>query len=168
MAQILDPAFPLSHPRSPVKLQRELDLSPWGGRCGQHTRGCERSSSAVKHVRMAESYRRHFEVGMIHDIEEFSSELHIEALRNSLDRLIFKNREIQVRRSRPGQEVATSVAAKVEALRRWSQEPRSAAWLGVWWSWVAISSPSIWVGPGGDSKALGLDVVGGISWIGES
>src|ERR1700674_520324 len=102
---------------------------------------------------------------MIHDIEEFSSELHMEALRNSLDRLVLKHREIQIRCPRPGQKVATGIASKIETLRVRDQERGSSRVrrLGVRRSWVAIISPSSLVGPGGDRKALGLDIVSGIS-----
>jgi hypothetical protein len=100
----------------PAKFQRELDLSSGRARRTQFTRRGERGSSAIEHVCTTESYRGHFEVRMVHDIEEFSPKLDVKALRNPLDRLILENGEIQVRRPRSGQDIAARIASKVEAL----------------------------------------------------
>src|ERR1700682_3089007 len=92
---------------SPAKLQCELDFSARGGRRSQHTRGRGGASREIENIRIEEPYPRHSAVRVGHNIKNFRSELHVEALRNPLDRLILKNGKIQVHCPRPGQEVAT-------------------------------------------------------------
>src|SRR5882672_815991 len=132
---------------------------------------------------MTESYRRHFEVRMIHNIEEFSSELHIETLRNSLDRLILENGKIQIRRSRSVQEIARGIASKIETCQRRQPSWRRVAGISsdrvtrikgvetvpeAWWRRIAVGVPKSQVGSGRNGKALGLDVVSRISRIDET
>src|SRR6202043_4047477 len=115
---------------------------------------------------------------------------HVETFRNPLDRLILKNGEIQVRNPRPGQEVATGTATKVETRERRQPGRRRAAieaisrdavtrpvrvtrvsWIEpidkAGWRRIAVRVPKGQTGGGRDGKALGLDVVAGISGIGK-
>src|SRR3984893_10702320 len=95
------------------------------------------------------------EISPIQDVEKLCAELHAEVFRDSLDGVIFEQGEIQVRQSWPSQNITSGVAAKIEALGK-SAEGR-----------VTICRIE---GSGRrrrDREALGLDVVVGISRIGE-
>src|ERR1700730_3665624 len=96
----------------PNDLQCELDLPRIGGCRSQQTRGPGRGPGRIEDVRIVGSYRRG-EVRVIQDVEELCPELHVEALRNSLDIVFFEQRKVPVRDPRPDQNVASRVAAKV-------------------------------------------------------
>src|SRR5712691_694369 len=99
---------------------------------------------------------RHGEVRMIQNIKEFRPELYVEVLRNLLNRVVLKHGEIQVRRPRPRQEVATGSASKVETRQRRQPRRREVAvvssdrvsrikWVETipkgGWHWIAVRRP---------------------------
>src|ERR1700730_6606757 len=60
---------------------------------------------------------RNSKVRPVQDVEELCSELHVEILCYLPDVIVLVQRKVQVRRPRPDQDVAASVAAEIEALR---------------------------------------------------
>ena len=146
----------------PIQLQSELNL-PRRSR-GRSNETCSPSwmAACVENVRIFGGSRLG-KVRVVQDIKELRPELRVEVLRNPLDRVVLKQGEIQVRRPRPSQDVATGIASKIETLER----------IGIYrasqtgWCWVAVGRPKRGIGRSGDRKTLGLDVFEGIPRIGE-
>src|SRR5579872_3035433 len=98
----------------PTQLQRELDLPRGCRRRREQAGGSGRSSRGIKYVRVIR-HDWYGEVRVVQDIKELRPELHVEVFRNPFHMIVFKHREVQVRCPRPDQDVATGVAAQVEA-----------------------------------------------------
>ena len=108
---------------------------------------------------------------MIDNVEHFDPELDIEILGDSPDVIVLEHGEVETGDSGTVHDIATGVAAKVEAHQgRYaaSRPPRivrirdRAETRRVW---VAISVPERQIGSGRKLEALGSDIVGGIPGI---
>jgi len=111
---------------------------------------------------------------MIENIKHFEAELDVEVLRDSTDVIILEDGEIQGRDAGAGQNVAAGIAAKIEALWKRSIERwrlrlscRSRRRLRIGWLEIAVLVPEVHVWGGGNDKAVSLDVVAGVTGIGE-
>src|ERR1700682_2897109 len=98
---------------SPDKFQSELKLARRCG-CGrQQTCGSprwgQRRSAGIENVRMV-GRDRDSEVGVVQDVENLSAKLHIETLRDPFDRIILKQRKVEIREARASKDVAPRIA----------------------------------------------------------
>src|SRR3984893_10887576 len=92
----------------------ELNLTRRRCSSGQHTRPGRWKSRPVEKIRI-DRRRGRRKIGMIENVEDFSTELHVESLRNPLDIVILKQGEVQFGQARADQAIATSITAQVKA-----------------------------------------------------
>ena len=104
---------------------------------------------------------------MIHDIKHLEAKLYIEVLRDALDVVVLEDREVQTCDAWANHDIASGIAAKIEALWERGKERGGTGVrrLGVRWRWIAVLVPKGHVGRSGNSEALCLDVVFGMAWI---
>src|SRR5690348_9706208 len=86
----------------------------------------------------------------------------VEVLRNAADVVVLENGEVRFRNAGTDQHIAAGIAAEVEAER---EGHGNASVTGR--RLVTVGLPKGQVGSGWNCETLGLDVVGGISRIGE-
>lgn len=72
----------------------------------------------IEDIRVVRGDRRS-EVGMVENVEKFCAELKVKILRDSLNVIIFEHGEVHLRCARGDQDIAPSIAPKVEAGQGW-------------------------------------------------
>ena len=142
---------------------RKLNLPCRCRGLGQQARCRVRCPRAVENISV-DSLNRRREIRMIENIENLGAELEVEPLRDPSDVVVLEQRKVQRRDTRADQDVPPRIAAKIEALRKRSQD-----WRLEWWPWsrlgirgrcVAVCRPGIHIArPGRDNETIGLDVV---------
>ena len=150
----------------PDHLERKLDLPLRrileGGL--QHSRravirGIQRSPRTVENIGIVGRHRKR-KIGMVQDVEDFGSELHIERFRNPPDVIVLENREVEVHKAWSGDIVAAGSSTQVYTvdltLRRRPSRP---------WGSIALCRERS--RRRRNRKALCLDVIIGISRINE-
>src|SRR5258708_38873867 len=98
--------------------QGNLNPPGRGGSRGQPARHRIWESCSIKNVRVRWRGGRS-KVWMIENVEYLRTELNVESLRDTLDVIVLKQREVQRGDAWANQDVAPCIAAKVEAWIRW-------------------------------------------------
>src|SRR5260221_2351335 len=101
--------------RSENKLDGELDLPLRDRRPGQQTCPATQRPIGQKDVTVVGD-RGRGEVGMIQDVEDLGTKLHVEIFRDALDAIVLEDGEVQIRDARTDQDVSAGIASEVEAL----------------------------------------------------
>jgi hypothetical protein len=106
----------------PDHLKRKLNFP--GLRCCGHQNSrrtfvgrIQLRPGAVKNVRIVRHDGK-CKIGVIENIENFGSELHIEGFGNPSNVIVLEQGDVQVHQSRTRYAIATGVASKIEALQR--------------------------------------------------
>src|SRR6266481_160635 len=143
---------PLLPPRrSENKLDGELDLPLRDRRPGQQTRPPTQRPIGQKDVTVVGD-RGRGEVGMIQDVEDLGTKLHVEILRDALDAIVLEDGEVQIRDAWADQDVPAGVASKIETLQVGGSGGQVA-------TLTIICNKKRSVRCRGDGEALGLDIV---------
>src|SRR5258708_5765939 len=98
-------------------LDGELNLARRGGGSGHYPRSSRWRSRPIEDVGICRR-RRWSKIGMIENVEDLGAELYVELFRDALDVVVLKQGEVQLGYSRTHQNIATGIAAKVEASQR--------------------------------------------------
>ena len=144
------------------EFERELNLAFRNGGPHQRSRDAVRTPISSKDVGIAITGSRGPKVGMIDNVEHFDPELDIEILRDSPDVIVLEHGEVETGDSGTDHDIATGVAAEVEARQRREAAPRIVR-IGdrpeIRRIWGAVRIPECQIRRGGNRKALGLDVI---------